>query len=211
MRGRSSALSNDVVKTIYTKVSFRPVVTVGYFVLVDGPPSPLTETGRQETRRLDEDSTDAFHEVTMGSAGPYCVCSGTATVAFIVWSVVSTSVGTERVTKVPTGPSEIQSSAATGGEPGPRATTSAAAIVVGARVPDSRDTSCVGEDAEEYVTERLAGHPGKESSMQYGIKKCLYYPPADTQEPSEVLSRLFTDRYWRAIRKKRSCCSRPQR
>lgn len=99
-----------------SKVSFCSIISVGGFVYVDRPTHALTKAERQETKRLDENITEASRKILPRSEGPYCVPLATDMVVHTVRDGVSTSASTGLVMKVPTALRAAQPSATTDGE-----------------------------------------------------------------------------------------------
>lgn len=148
------------------KVSLRPVASAGSFVFVYRPPRALTIAERIDSGRLAGDTIHASRELVRRSEGLFCVRSAADMVIYIVRDGITVSVSTGRVTKAPTGPRTMQSSAAAGGGAESQASIKEPTTGVGATVQDRTGTGSIREDDEEYVIDKLTGHNCAETGMQ---------------------------------------------
>lgn len=149
-------------------MSFQPAVNAEDFEYIGNPPHVLTEAARRETGHVHEDTTDVSCKQLTKSDEAHCVRFATDTVVKVVRDGVTTSVSIDGVTKVPTGPRALQSSAATSGEEYFEATIPEAATEVGPTVQDMRETDLLREVEKEYV---IGDHAGYHRTAA-GLKNC---------------------------------------
>lgn len=103
-RSKFSAVQPRYKSNLDREVSFCLVADAGKLVYVDRPPRPLSKAKKEETGHLNEDITNASRNLLPKSEDPYCVRTANELVVHTVRDGVTTSVNTDRVTKVPNGP-----------------------------------------------------------------------------------------------------------
>lgn len=86
-----------------------------------------------------------------------------------------------------------------------------ASTTAGATVQSSRSVRFVKRSDKEYVTENLVGQNGMEAGLQYRAPWYCCNLSDDTHTFAKLLAQPFTDRYQRAIQKKRQCFCQSQR
>ena len=153
------------------KVRFGPVVAVGDLVYVDRPPRPLTSTERRDLHSYEGGPSVKLLPKT---EGPFRVRAATPTTVVVDQDGVSNRVSIDRVTRMPRGPRDTVTAAATTDPP--------------AETP---------ELPAEYVVDHLVAHRETRTGIQYKVRWYGYTPADDTWEPAEDLPQAFIDRYWR--------------
>lgn len=109
-------------------------------------PCAFTEAERLDTRLLGKYTTDSSRKLLPNSKGRYYVASAIDTVVYTVQNGVTTSVKTDRVTKILAVFYAVHSTAATSGRAESEATATKVPTGIGAAVNDSRGADSVRKD-----------------------------------------------------------------